>query len=118
MSDTMMLSFEINRYPLSVLSKDPEHFLQEVRLAAALRCSELGILSQSKAVEVTGISRGEVLASLLRVQISPLQYLSTEPGHHPGSPGRGRTPGQAGWRARSGQPAREHQLGKQYFPHT
>jgi hypothetical protein len=41
MSDTVMLSFEINRDSLSALRKDPEHFLPEMRLAAAVKWYEL-----------------------------------------------------------------------------
>jgi hypothetical protein len=55
MSDTVMLSFEINRDSLSALRKDPEHFLPEMRLAAAVKWYELGILSQSKAAEVAAV---------------------------------------------------------------
>jgi len=78
MSDTVMLSFEINRDSLSALRKDPEHFLPEMRLAAAVKWYELGILSQAKAAEVAGISRSEFLASLLRFQVSPFQYGADE----------------------------------------
>lgn len=78
MSDTVMLSFEINRDSLSALRKDPEHFLPEMRLAAAVKWYELGILSQSKAAEVAGISRSEFLASLSRFLVSPFQYSAEE----------------------------------------
>ena len=78
MSDTVMLSFEINRDSLSALRKDPEHFLPEMRLAAAVKWYELGILSQSKAAEVAGVSRSEFLASLSRFQVSPFQYGADE----------------------------------------
>jgi predicted HTH domain antitoxin len=78
MSDTVLLSFEINRDSLSALRKDPEHFLPEMRLAAAVKWYELGILSQSKAAEIAGVSRSEFLASLSRFQVSPFQYGSDE----------------------------------------
>ena len=78
MSDTVLLSFEINRDSLSALRKDPEHFLPEMRLAAAVKWYELGILSQSKAAEVAGVSRSEFLASLSRFQVSPFQYGADE----------------------------------------
>jgi predicted HTH domain antitoxin len=81
MSDTVILSFEINRDSLSALRKDPEHFLPEMRLAAAVKWYELGILSQSKAAEVAGISRSEFLASLARFQVSPFQYGADEIAH-------------------------------------
>ena len=78
MSDTVLLSFEINRDTLSALRKDPEHFLPEMRLAAAVKWYELGILSQSKAAEVAGVSRSEFLASLSRFEVSPFQYGADE----------------------------------------
>ena len=78
MSDTVVLSFEINRESLSALRKDPEHFLPEMRLAAAVKWYELGILSQSKAAEIAGLSRSEFLASLSRFQVSPFQYGADE----------------------------------------
>ena len=78
MSDTVVLSFEINRESLSALRKDPEHFLPEMRLAAAVKWYELGMLSQSKASEIAGISRSEFLASLSRFQVSPFQYGANE----------------------------------------
>lgn len=78
MSDTILLSFEINRDSLSALRKDPEHFLPEMRLAAAVKWYELGILSQSKAAEIAGVSRSEFLASLSRFEVSPFQYGADE----------------------------------------
>jgi len=68
----------INRDSLSALCKDPEHFLPEMRQAAAVKWYELGMLSQSKAAEVAGISRSEFLAALSRFQVSPFQYNSDE----------------------------------------
>jgi len=78
MSETVRLSFEINRVSLSALRKDPEQFLPEMRLAAAVKWYELGMLSQSKAAEVAGVSRSEFLASLSRFQVSPFQYGADE----------------------------------------
>jgi len=73
MADTVQLSFEISREVFSALRQDPAHFLPEMRLAAAVKWYELGMVSQSKATEIAGISRSEVLASLSRFQVSPIQ---------------------------------------------
>ncbi len=78
MPDTVILSLEINRDSLSALRMDSERFILEMRLAAAVKWYELGLLSQSKAAEVAGISRVEFLTSLSRYQASPFQYRADE----------------------------------------
>jgi len=78
MADTVQLSFEISREVFSALRQDPAHFLPEMRLAAAVKWYELGMVSQSKAAEIAGISRSEFLASLSRFQVSPFQYDAEE----------------------------------------
>ena len=78
MADTVHLSFEINRDVFSALRQDPAHFLPEMRLAAAVKWYELGMVSQSKAAEIAGISRSEFLASLGRYQVTPFQYGAEE----------------------------------------
>jgi len=78
MADTVQLSFEISREVFSALRQDPAHFLPEMRLAAAVKWYELGMVSQSKAAEIAGISRSEFLASLSRFQVSPFQYGAEE----------------------------------------
>lgn len=49
-----------------------------MRLAAAVKRYEMGILSQSKAAEVAGISRSEFLSALARFGVSPFQYSAEE----------------------------------------
>lgn len=45
-----------------------------MRLAAVVKWYEMGILSQSKAAEVAGLSRSEFLGALARFGVSPFQY--------------------------------------------
>jgi predicted HTH domain antitoxin len=62
----------------SALRRTPQAFVDEMRLAAAVKWYEVGLLSQSKAAEVAGVSRQEFLASLARFQVSPFQVTPDE----------------------------------------
>jgi predicted HTH domain antitoxin len=59
---------------LAALHKDPQEFTQELRLAAAVKWYEMGIVSQGRAAEVAGISRSELLEALGRFGVTPFQY--------------------------------------------
>ena len=78
MADTVQLCFEIRRDAFSALRQDPEHFVPEMRLAAAVKWYELGLISQGKAAEIAGVSRAAFLASLSRFQVSPFQVDAEE----------------------------------------
>ena len=78
MADTVQVCFEIRRDAFSALRQDPEHFVPEMRLAAAVKWYELGLISQGKAAEIAGVSRAEFLASLSRFQVSPFQVDAEE----------------------------------------
>jgi hypothetical protein len=51
-----------------------------MRLAAAVKWYELGIISQEKAAEVAGLSlsRTDFIFSLARLEVSPFQYTAIE----------------------------------------
>ena len=57
----------------SALRKDPEDFINEMRLAAAIKWYEIGEVSQDKAAEIAGISRGEFFTALARYKIDFIQ---------------------------------------------
>ena len=78
MSDTVQVTFTVNRDIFSALRQDPDHFVPELRLAAAVKWYELGTVSQSKAAEIAVLSRAEFIAELARFKVSPFQYGADE----------------------------------------
>lgn len=72
------LAVELPESVFSALRRSPQEFVQEMRLAAAVKWYELGQLSQGKAAEVAGLTRAEFIAALARFQVSPFQYTAEE----------------------------------------
>ena len=62
----------------AALRKDPGEFASEMRIAAAVKWYELGMVSQEKAAEIAGLSRAEFISALNRLHVSPLQYSPDE----------------------------------------
>ncbi len=74
----VQVTLELPPGVLSALRQDPASFVQEMRLAAAVKWYELRLLSQDKAAEVAGVSRGAFMEALIRYQVSPFQYDAQE----------------------------------------
>ena len=68
------VTFELPEDVLSSVRKDPERFTQELRLAAAVKWYEMGLVSQSRAAEISGLSRSEFISARGRFEVSVFQY--------------------------------------------
>ncbi len=62
----------------SALKKTPTEFSKDIRLTAAVKWYEMGVISQEKAAEIAGLCREDFLMSLLRYRVSPFQYTAEE----------------------------------------
>lgn len=72
------ISIQLPENAFSALRKNPDEFVQEMRLAAAVKWYELGQISQSKAAEIAGITRAEFINALSRYQVDFMQYTAEE----------------------------------------
>ena len=73
MANTVQLTLELPQDIFSALRQEPETFLKEMRLAAAVKWYETEQVSQAKAAEIAGLSRAEFLAALNRFGVTPFQ---------------------------------------------
>jgi len=76
--ETVQVPLELPRSIFSALRQDPAGFVVEMRLAAAVKWYEMRDISQAKAAEIAGLSRGEFLTALARFGVSPFQYDADE----------------------------------------
>jgi len=74
----MVLRMDMPETVFSAIRKNPTEFVAEMRLAAAVKWYEMGIISQEKAAEVAGLSRTDFIFSLARFGVSPFQYTADE----------------------------------------
>ena len=69
---------ELPETVFSALRKNPDEFVQEMRIAAAVKWYELGQISQGKAAEIAGLTRSDFIKALSDYQVSFLQYTPQE----------------------------------------
>lgn len=75
---SVTVQFELPESVLSSLRSTPEAFVQELRLAAAVKWFETGRISQGRAAELAGLSREEFHDALSRYDVSALQLTPDE----------------------------------------
>ena len=75
---TKTISIELPVTAFSALRQAPDEFVQEMRIAAAVKWYELGQISQGKASEIAGLTRTEFINALSRYQVDFLQYNDSE----------------------------------------
>jgi predicted HTH domain antitoxin len=75
-----MIQIQLNlpESAFSALRSSPDEFAQELLIAAVVKWYEVGMISQSKAAEIAGISRQAFLKALDRFAVSPFQTTSEE----------------------------------------
>lgn len=72
------ISVEIPTTTFAALGESPDEFVNEMRIAAAVKWYELGRLSQGKAAEVAGLTRSAFIDALSRFKVSPIQITPEE----------------------------------------
>ncbi len=75
---SVQLTIDLPEDVFSALRSTPDHFAAEMRLAAAVKWYEIGMISQGKAAEIAGLSRFDFIQSLARFNVSPFQITPEE----------------------------------------
>lgn len=72
------VTIEVPDDAFAVLRRSPKELAQEMRLLAAIHWYRKELISQGKAAELAGLSRGEFLEALFREQVPACQVTIDE----------------------------------------
>lgn len=72
--DHVTLTLDMPLGALSALRMDTAEFTRDLRLAAAIKWYERGLVSQEKAAEIAGLCRQDFLLALTSFAVTPFQY--------------------------------------------
>ena len=74
----MHIEMDLPESAFSALRLSPVEFVREMRVAAALKWYEVGLISQSKAAAVAGVSREALLMAAGKFRVSAVQSTPAE----------------------------------------
>ena len=69
---------QVDEEVLLSMKKQPEELAKDMRLAAAAKWYEVGLISQERAAQVAGMSRAEFIFSLAHFGVSAFQETAQE----------------------------------------
>lgn len=72
------LSIELLETVAATLGKTPQEFIDEMRVAAAIKWYKIGEISQERAADIAGLGRAEFIEALSRYQVDFMQYTEQE----------------------------------------
>ena len=75
---SVVITIDLPETVFSAIRKSPSEFAAEMRLAAAVKWYEMGVVSQEKAAEIAGQTRADFILSLARFGVSPFQSTADE----------------------------------------
>ena len=75
---SQILEIEMPDDVLLGLQKEPKQLAADIRVAAAVKWYEMGVLSQGKAAELAGLSRAAFINELSRFGVSSCQETAEE----------------------------------------